>query len=57
MTFLSNWRVTGLLYSFRLVQEGEEGKEIPESSRLVFLEKFSVNNFALSDAEDNPQGS
>ena len=57
MTFLSNLRVTGILYSFRLVQEGEEGKEIPESSRLVFLEKFSVNNFALSDAEDNPQGS
>ena len=57
MTFLSNLRVKGILYSFRLVQEGEEGKEIPESSRLVFLEKFSVNNFALSDAEDNPQGS
>ena len=57
MTFLSNLRVKGILYGFRLVQEGEEGKEIPESSRLVFLEKFSVNNFALSDAEDNPQGS
>ena len=27
--------------------------EIPESSRLEFLEKFSANNFALSDAEDN----
>ena len=26
---------------------------IPESSRLEFLEKFSANNFALSDAEDN----
>ena len=25
----------------------------PESSRLEFLEKFSANNFALSDAEDN----
>ena len=24
-----------------------------ESSRLEFLEKFSANNFALSDAEDN----
>ena len=27
--------------------------EIPESSRLEFYEKFLVNNFALSDAEDN----
>ena len=31
-------------------------KEIPESSRLDFLEKFSANNFALSDAEDNTSG-
>ena len=29
------------------------GLEIPESSRLEFLEKFSGNIFALSDAEDN----
>ena len=28
------------------------GKEIPESSSLEFTEKFSANNFALSDAED-----
>ena len=34
-------------------QEGKTGKEIPESSRFEFLEKFSGNNFALSDAEDN----
>ena len=39
--------------SFRLVLEGKTGKEIPESSRLEFLEKFSANNFVLSDAEDN----
>ena len=32
------------------------GKEIPESSRLEFLEKFSANNFALSDAEDSTSG-
>ena len=38
---------------FQLVLEGKTGKEIPESSRLEFLEKFSANNFALSDAEDN----
>ena len=31
-------------------------KAIPESSRLEFLEKFSANNFALSDAEDNTSG-
>ena len=29
------------------------GQEITESSRLEFLGKFSANNFALSDAEDN----
>ena len=38
---------------FRLVLEEKTGKEIPKSSRLEFLEKFLVNNFALSDAEDN----
>ena len=42
-----------ILYSFRLVLEEKTCKEIPESSRLEFLEKFSANNFALSDAEDN----
>ena len=42
-----------MLCSFRLVLEGKKVKEIPESSRLEFLEKFSANNFALSDAEDN----
>ena len=40
----------------KLVIEGKTGKEIPESSRLEFLEKFSANNFALSDAEDNTFG-
>ena len=45
--------VTEILYSFKLVLEGKTGKEIPESSRLEFLEKFLANNFALSDAEDN----
>ena len=39
--------------SFKLVLAGKTGKEIPESSRLEFLEKFSANNFALSDAKDN----
>ena len=45
--------VREILCSFKLVLEGKTGKEIPESSRLEFLEKFSANNFALSDAEDN----
>ena len=35
------------------MQERKTGKEIPESSRLEFLEKFLANTFALSDAEDN----
>ena len=42
-----------ILCNFRLVLKGKTGKEIPESSRLEFLEKFSTSNFALSDAEDN----
>ena len=48
--------VTEILCSFRLVLEGKTGKEIPESSRLEFLEKFSGNNFSLSDAEDSTSG-
>ena len=53
MTFLTILGVTEILCSFKLVLEGKIGKGIPESSRLEFLEKFSANNFALSDAEDN----
>ena len=45
-----------ILCNFKLVLEGKTGKEIHESSRLEFLEKFSANNFALSDAEDNTSG-
>ena len=45
-----------ILLTIKLVLEGKTGKEIPESSRLKFLEKFSANNFALSDAEDNTSG-
>ena len=47
---------TEILCSFRVVLEEKTGKEIPESSRLEFLEKFSANNFALSDVEDNTSG-
>ena len=53
MTFLIILGDTEILCSFKLVLEGKTGKDIPESSRLEFLEKFSGNNFALSDAEYN----
>ena len=46
--------VTEILCSFRLVLEGTTGKETPKLSRLEFLEKFSTNNFALSDAKTTP---
>ena len=56
MTFLSITGVTEILCSFQLDLEGKKGKEIPEPSRLEFLEKFSASNFALSDAGDNTFG-
>ena len=56
MTFLTILGViTEILRSFRSIIERKAGKEIPESSRLEFLEIFLANNFALSDAEDNSQ--
>ena len=57
MTFLTSLGVTEILYSFWLVLEGKTGKELPESSRLEFSEKFLANNFALSDAEEQISGS
>ena len=56
MTFLMILGVTDIFCSFRLVLDEKTGKEIPESSRFEFLERFSANNFALSDAEDNTSG-
>ena len=56
MTFLTILGVMEILCSFRLVLEGKTGKEIPESSRLEFLEKFLANNFVSPDAEDNTSG-
>ena len=38
---------------FQISSRRKTAKQIPDSSRLEFLEKFSANNFALSDAEDN----
>ena len=49
VTFLTILGVTEILCSFRLVLEGKTGKQIPESSRLEFLEKFLANNFPSSD--------
>ena len=56
MTFLTIMRLTEIFWSFILVLEGKTDKEIPESSRLEFLEKFLTNNFALLDTEDNTSG-
>ena len=38
---------------FQINSKGKIAKEIPESLRLEFLEKFLAKNFALSKAEDN----
>ena len=54
-TFLTILGVTEIC-SFKLDLEGKTGKEMSESSRLEFKEKFTANNFALSDAEDNTSG-
>ena len=56
MTFLTILGVTEILSIFRLVLERKTDKDIPESSRLWFLENFSAKFFALSDAEDNTSG-
>ena len=53
MTFLTISGLTEILRSFRLILEWKIGTEIPESSRLEFLEKSLVKNFALSDVEDS----
>ena len=57
ITFLTILGVMNILCSFRLVLEEKTRKEIPESSRFEFLEKFLANNFALLDADDNTSGS
>ena len=58
MIFLTILVITEILCSFRLVLERKtsSSKEIPESSRLQFFEKFLENNLALSDAEDSTSG-
>ena len=49
VTFWTNLRVREILCRFRLVLEKKTGKEMPESSRLEILGKFSANIIALSD--------
>ena len=44
------------MMQFQISSRRQTGKQIPQSSRLEFLEKFSGKNFALSDAEDNTSG-
>ena len=53
MGILTILGVMRILCSLRVVLEG---KEIPESLRLELFDKFLVNNFVLSDAEDNTSG-
>ena len=53
MAFPINFGVRGIFCSFRLVLQGKTGKEVLESPKLEFLEKFLAKHFALSDAEDN----
>ena len=56
MAFWTNLRVTEILCRFILVLERKAGKEIPESSRLDFSEKFSASNFPYQMQETTPQG-
>ena len=56
MTMLNILGVTEVLRSFKIVPEGKASKDIPESSRLEFLEMVLANNFDLSDAKDNTSG-
>ena len=39
-----------------MILERKTGKEMLKSSRLVFLETFLANNFALLDSGDNTSG-
>ena len=55
MNFLTTSKFTGILCSFRLVLEGKAGKEIPESSKLEFLEKFPLKNLFYQMQKTTPQ--
>ena len=51
MTFLTILDVTEVLFSFRIVLESKTGKEITQTPKSKFLQKFSANKFDLSDPE------
>ena len=57
MKFLTMLEITEILCSFRLVLEGKAVRKISDSSKLVFSEKFSGNNYTLLDAENNTSAS
>ena len=54
MTFFTILGVMEILCSFRLVLEGQAGKEMPESSRLNFLEKCLANNLLYHMKKTTP---
>ena len=56
MTFSTILGVTEILCCFRLVLEGKTGKEIPESSRLKFLEKFQQTILLYQMQKTTPPG-
>ena len=56
MIFLTILGVTEILCSFKSVLEEETGKEIPESSRLKFLEKFSATILLYQMQKARPPG-
>ena len=51
--FFSHLQSYWNIMQFQISSRRETDKEIPESSRSEFLEKFLENNFPLSEAEDN----
>ena len=56
MTFITNLRVTEILFSFRLVLEGKAHMKIAESSRLEFLEKCLTNSLLHQMQKTIPAG-
>ena len=56
MTFSTILGVTEILCCFRLVLEGKTGKEIPESSRLKFLEKCQQTILLYQMQKTTPPG-
>ena len=56
MTVLTILGVTEILCSFKLVLEGKTSKRDTRVIKIRVENKFSANNFALSDAVDNTSG-